>query len=235
MKTMLRPKTSAAAAPAPAKKEDDAIGRVILKGVRLSFFDGWRPKSITRADGTESTPKYSANFLTPKDGSGKAVYKGKAMPIMAALKAAKMDALVKKLGESEGAKAKVKPQNYCVKDGDLETYDGYQNMYFISANNSKQPKIVGKDKRPLSEKDGIPYSGCYVNAVVTLWCQKPGNVNGEPRPLAVFGSLEAIQFLRHGEAFGAKPVDIDSVFDDETDEDDVIGGDEDEDEDEDML
>lgn len=211
----------------------EVIGRVTLLGVRLSFADIWRPKSIKRTDGTESPPKYSANFLIPKDATGLfGKYKGKKMPIMEALKAAKMDALSKKLGADKAKDAKVKPQNYAVKDGDLENYDGYADMYFVSANNAKQPPIAGKDKRPLKEADGIPYSGCYVNAVITLWCQLPGTTaNGDPKPLGVFASLEAIQFAKHGTAFGAKPVDIDEEFDDITDEDDEVDGGEDEDED----
>ena len=214
-------------------------GRVTLLGVRLSFADIWRPKSIKRKDGTESPPKFSANGLISKNGKDDqgnpimAKYMGKKMPVMAALKKAKTDALTKKLGADKAEKAKVKPENYCVRDGDLENWDGYEGNFYISANNSKQPKIVGRDKRPMTERDGKPYSGCYVNMIVSLWCQTPGQTpNGDPKPLGVFGSLEAIQFVRDGEAFGAQPVDTDEEFDDITDgEDDDFGGDGDEDED----
>lgn len=205
-------------------------GRITLLGVRLSFADIWKPKSLRRDDGSESDPKFSSNFLIDKklaeSGELKAKYKGKVMPVMQALKLAKLDAMSKKLGEDKAKEAKVKPQNYCVKDGDLENYDGYENQWFLSSNNSRQPQIVGKDKRPLTQADGKPYAGCYVNAVVTLWCQLPGKTpKGDPKPLAVYASLEAIQFVRDGEAFGAKPVDVDEEFDDVTDDDDEIGGD----------
>ena len=206
------------------------LGRIKLEGVRLSFADIYKPKSIRRNDGTQSDPKYSANGLIGKDGkcpeTGKAltaIYHGKRMPIMAALKKAKQDAMAKKLGDDKAATAKVKPENYCVRDGDLENWDGYEGNYYISGNNSKAPKVVGKDKRPLSPDDGIMFSGCFVNMVYTLWCQLPGqSQTGDPKPMAVFASLEALQFVRKGEAFGAAPVDTDDVFDDITDEDDEI-------------
>lgn len=212
--------------------DKDVDGRVTLLNVRLSFADIWRPKTFKRPDGSESAPKFSANGLIDKEkeaaGEIKAKYKGKIMPVLQALKAAKHDAMVKKLGSDEKAeKSKVKPENYCVRDGDLENWDGYEGNYYISASNSKAPGIVGKDKRKLTEADGIPYSGCYVNMVVTMWCQLPGkNDDGSPKPMGVFGSLEAIQYKGPGEAFGAKPVDTDEVFEDISDEDDFGAGEE---------
>lgn len=211
------------------KNDAHRIGQVKMQGVRLSFADIWRPKTFKRSDGTQSTPKYTSNFLFEKAGDTKAVYMGKVMPILKALKAAKMDVLAHKLGEAEALKAKVKPQNYCVRDGDDETYDGYEGCYYVSASNKTQPQIVSKDRRALTEKDGIPYAGCYVNAVITMWCQKPGmGDDGTPRGLGVFASLEAIQFAADGEAFGAKPVDVMEVFEDLSDADDEFEGEEEE-------
>jgi hypothetical protein len=215
------------------------LGRITLEDVRLSFADIWKPKSIRRKDGSESDPKFSANGLIDKSGknpvTGKpltAKYMGKRMPLMDALKMAKLDALGKKLGDDKAKTAKVKPENYAVRDGELENWDGYEGNWYISANNSKQPKLVGRDKRDLTQADGILYSGCYVNMVITLWCQLPGqSASGDPKPLAVFGSLEAIQFVRDGDAFGAAPVDVDDAFDDITDEDDELDNDDGDDED----
>ena len=215
-------------------EKKEVIGRVKLQGVRLSFADIWKPKTLKREDGSESDPKFSANFLIPKDGDLEGIYNGKKMPIMKALKTAKIAAIAKKLGEDKAADLKIRANNYCVKDGDEENYDGYADMYFVSANNSKKPVIKGRDKRDLTEADGIVYSGCYVNAIVTLWYQAAGTKNGNAVPHAVYGSLEAIQFLRDGEAFGAPGVDDDD-FDDLTDEDDDIGDDDVDDDDDDML
>lgn len=218
-------------------KKKEVIGRVTLLGVRLSFADIWKPKGIMRDDGTESPPKFSANFLIPKDGDLMGVYKGKKMPIMKALKAAKIDAIAKKLGPEKAAELKIRANNYCCKDGDEENYDGYAGQFYVSASNSKKPVVKGRDKRDLTEADGIIYSGCYVNAIVTLWYQAAGTKGGNAVPHAVYGSFEAVQFVRNGESFGAPGVDDDD-FEDLTDDDDDIGdddADDDDDDDDDML
>lgn len=218
-------------------------GRVTLLDVRLSFADVYEAKSITRSDGTQSKPKFKANGLISKDGihpvTGEklmAIHMGKKMPVMQALKEAKLAAMEKKLGADKAKTAKVKPENYCVRDGDLENWDGYEGNFYISGSNSKQPKAVGRDKRPLNQADGILYSGCHANLIYTMWCQLPGkNEDGTPKPMGVFGSLEAVQFVRGGEAFGAAPVDVDEEFEDITDTsdefDDVDEGGEGDDED----
>lgn len=222
-----------------ADEKKKVAGRIKLEGVRLSFADIWRPKSLTRQDGTESPPKFSANFLIPKDGKLTAIVGGKRMPIMQALKKTKIEAIAKKLGDEKAKTLKVKASNYAVKDGDEENYDGYEGNYYLGSNNTKQPKLIGRDKRPLSESDGILYSGCYVNAIVTLWYQPAGTKNGNAVPHAVYGSLEAIQFFEKGEAFGAAGVDVDEDFDDLTDDDDDLDDndldDEDDDDVEDVL
>jgi len=206
------------------EKKKEVLGRVTLKGVRLSFADIWKPKTLKREDGSESDPKFSANFLIPKDGDLMASYKGKSMPVMKALKAAKIDAIGKKLGEEKAKELKIRANNYCVKDGDEENYDGYAGQWYVSANNSRKPVVKGRDKRDLAEADGIVYSGCYVNAIVTLWYQPAGTKNGNAVPHAVYGSLEAVQFVRDGEAFGAPGVSDDD-FEDLTDDEDDIGDD----------
>lgn len=220
---------------AATEEKKKVEGRIKLEGVRLSFADIWRPKAIKRQDGTSSPPKFSANFLIPKDGDLTAIVDGKRMPIMVALKKAKHEAIAKKLGDAKAKTLKIKSSAYAVKDGDEENYDGYEGQWYVSANNAKQPKIIGRDKRPLTEADGVIYSGCYVNAIVTLWYQPAGVKNDNPVPHAVYASLEAIQFVRDGEAFGAAGVDVDEDFEDLTDDDDELddddAGDGDDDED----
>ena len=220
-----------------ADDKKKVMGRIKLEGVRLSFADIWRPKTIKRSDGTESPPKFSANFLIPKDGDLTAIVNGQRMPIMKALKQAKIDAIAKKLGEEKAKTLKIKSSAYAVKDGDEENYDGYEGQWYVSANNAKQPKIIGRDKRALKEADGVIYSGCYVNAIVTLWYQPAGTKNDNPVPHAVYGSLEAVQFARDGEAFGAPGVDVDEDFEDLTDDEDDLDDDDvgEDDEDDDVL
>lgn len=219
------------------EEKKKVAGRIKLEGVRLSFADIWRPKAIKRQDGTESPPKFSANFLIPKEGSDlTAIVDGKRVPIMVGLKKAKIAAIAKKLGEEKATTLKIKSSAYAVKDGDEENYDGYEGQWYVSANNAKQPKIIGRDKRVLKEADGVVYSGCYVNAIITLWYQPAGVKNDNPVPHAVYASLEAVQFVKDGEAFGAPGVDVDEDFDDLTDDDDDLDDDDvDGDDDEDVL
>lgn len=212
------------------------VGEVFLRKVRLSFWDGFRPKTFKNEDGSESSPRYGANFLLPKDNSAVAKYpgpKGKEMPALVALKKAKL-AILKKHDPNFDPK-KLKPQYHCVRDGDQETYDGYEDHYYVSSGNTQKPVIVDTVRtRELTEADGRPYSGCYVNAIVRLWVQKPGkNKDGSPRPMRVNASLEAVQFAGDGEQFGRKRVDPNDAFEDL--EGDEIGDDDDDGDDDDLV
>lgn len=91
--------------------------------------------------------------------------------------------------------------------GDSKEYDGYAGMLFISAKRAKEkgrPLVL--DQRPknadgtdniLTQDDGKPYAGCYVNATVELWPQD--NKHGK----TVRAQLLAVQFSRDGDAFAA--------------------------------
>lgn len=183
-----------------ADKEN--LGEVRLKNVRLSFANLFEPQQgiMDEATGKRGEPKYNCSFLIPKDTAD-----GKA--IMAALKKASAEVKEAKWGKNQ---PNLKPEKLCVRDGDLEAYDGYAGHFYVSSSNSRQPVLVDRDRSPLQKESGKLYSGCYVNAIVRIWAQD--NQYGK----RVNASLEAVQFLRHGEAFGAKPVDAMKAFDDET-------------------
>jgi hypothetical protein len=60
------------------------------------------------------------------------------------------------------------------------------------------------------------YSGAYFDVIVRIYGydgKKAGN------PDRINAALEAVKFKRHGEAFGAAPVDADNLFDEEPDDD----------------
>lgn len=190
---------------ATAKKEK-RVHKVVLKNVRLSFPKLWRPDVGQRDDGTQSR-KYKAAFLIDKKRQAK---------LIAEIEDRIEDALEEKFGSNI---PKLKPDKFCLRDGDQEEYDGYEGMMYVSASNSKKPPIVGRNKEPLTEDDGKPYAGCYVNAVIHIWAQNSEADKGGKR---VNASLEAVQFVKDGEAFGAPAVDVDKEFED-------LGGDEDDD------
>ena len=208
---------------AEAKKE--VLGRIRLEGVRLSFArDLWTARDM---QGNEGTPKArnKANFLIAKDGDLTARYRGERVPIMQGIKRAKIDAIARKLDVSQdkAAQVKIKPENYACRDGDDETWDGYEGCWYVSAASTRKPAVIGRDKRPIAEGDGTLYAGCYVNAIVTFWHQTAGKKDDETVPSAVWAALEAVQFVRAGEAFGAGAVDVDEEFDDITDDSDTVG------------
>lgn len=72
----------------------------------------------------------------------------------------------------------------------------YVGLFFVSGTNKSRFTIVDGARAPLVAKDGKPYSGCYVNAIVDIWAQD--NKWGRRINCTITG----VQFLRDGEAFG---------------------------------
>lgn len=167
--------------------------QIKLKNVRLSFPSLFR-KAVFQ--GTET--KYEATFLLDKTEH------------VASIK--ELEAAIKAMLAEH--KTKLPADKICLKDGDGIEYEGYDNCMTLKASNNKRPLVIGKDKTPLTEDDNIIYSGCYVNAIVSLWFQDNG-----------FGkrvncSLEAVQFAKDGQPFGdggskASVDDFDVVDDDD--------------------
>lgn len=182
------------------------LQKVKLRAVRLSFPGLWSPKESKDGRGK---PSYQANFLVPKKD------KKQIALVETAIENA-IDAWEKKNPKSGRFPDidDLSKNEKCWRDGENRRgeplYDGYEGCMVLAARNSKRPGVVDVDKSPLVEDDGKPYAGCYVNAIVRIWIQD--NDNG----LALRCSLEAVQFLKDGEAFGAAPVDTDEEFDDES-------------------
>lgn len=97
---------------------------------------------------------------------------------------------------------------------------GFEGKMYIVAKNKSKPAIVdskvtaGPDGKPqftfLTEEDGRPYNGCYVNLKVDIYAMK---AKGEIKA-GVFAKLLAVQWKDKGEAFGSAPGTADG-FDDE--------------------
>ena len=87
--------------------------------------------------------------------------------------------------------------------------------YSIKASTKKRPTLVNRDKTPIVEEDGILYGGCYVNVSIDLWVMD--NAYGKK----VLASLNAIQFVKDGEAFGTKSEGAD-CFESLDDDDDFL-------------
>jgi len=224
-----------------AKKEP--IGKVTLLNVRASFLALFTPDSREQDDGT-IRETWKGNFFIPKDDpdSVVAVFKGKRMKAMAALKQAGLEARESTWGAETATKKwpKLKADRVFLRDGDQEDWDGYAGQHYISANApiADRPSVItnrkdGNDKWIDAEpgKAGAPYSGCYVNAVIEIWVQD--NKHGK----RLNCKLKAVQFFRDGEAFSSNaPVDVNEEFtDDMAGVEGSIGGDFDGDDDDDLV
>jgi hypothetical protein len=168
--------------------------KINLKNVRLSF-----PSLFQKATFNGEATKFEATLLLNKDSQADAI-----KAIKAAINSKIKDDL-------KGAK--LGADKICFKDGDEIDYDGYAGHMSIKASNAKRPMVIDRDKSPLTEDDGRPYAGCYVNAVIELWAQN----NGYGK--RINASLLGVQFFKDGETFGdgvsASVDDFDAFGDDD--------------------
>lgn len=166
-----------------------------LKNVRLSFPDLFVPRPFKQGD----PPKYKATFLIPKGD-----------PQIKAIEAA-IVAVAKEKWPKDWQKVlnsiKGNANKFCFQDGDNKSYDGYEGMMAFSASNKVRPGVFDRDRSPLTQDDGKPYAGCYVNAVLDVFAyDNSGN--------GISASLSGVQFFRDGEAFtGGRPASADAFED----------------------
>ena len=161
-----------------------------LNNVRLSF-----PSLFQKAQFEGADTKYEATFLLDKI---------KHADVIKQIQTAIADKIA-----SDLKGAKVPASKLCLRDGDEVEYDGYAGHMTLKTSTKKRPLVVNKDKSPLTEQDGVVYSGCYVNALVDLWAQN--NQFGK----RINSTLLGVQFAADGEAFasGGSSVSADD-FDD---------------------
>jgi hypothetical protein len=67
--------------------------------------------------------------------------------------------------------------------------------------------VLDRDKTPLVQADGRPYSGCYVNASVEFYAY---DNNGK----GIAATLKGVQFFKDGDAFTGGGVASPDDFDD---------------------
>jgi len=173
---------------------------IALKNVRLSYPHLFKAREQVNEETGKVSKKFQAVFILNKKK-----HKGLIEEIEDAIEEVKFQ----KWGDKP---PKLKEEKICLRDGDNEDADELVGAYKISSSNTKRPTVVDRDKSPLTEEDGKPYGGCYVNAVIRIWAQD--NKFGK----RINASLEAVQYYAKGDAFGAPPVDLDKHFEDFGDE-----------------
>lgn len=171
-----------------------------LKNVRIAFCQNlFRPGTVTAAD----KPAYSATFIIPKDDPQIAKIKKTIISVAEEKWEKKAEEVLKSL--------KIKDM-LCLHDGDGKAqYDGFEGCMYISARNAAPPLVIDRDRTKLTENDGRPYAGCYVNCSLDIWAQD--NKYGK----RINAKLRGVQFFADGDAFvGSAPASEDE-FDDLSD------------------
>ena len=154
---------------------------------RLAFPAIFKAESVMGGD-----PRFSAVFIIDPEKQADLVKD--------------IQATISKVAEEKwGAKASATLKqimakgNLFFRDGaDKPDYDGFEGMMYISAASrpNQRPLVLDGNKTPLTEEDGKPYGGCYVNASIEVWAQD--NNFGK----RINAQLRGVQFVADGEAFG---------------------------------
>lgn len=176
--------------------------KIQLPNVRLAFANSlFEAKQVNG----EGDPRHSAVFII--DPANKALVKKIDDAILAVAtekwkdKAKGVLADLEKKGRVCFLKAPKTNQNG-------EVYEGFEDTYSITASNKARPLVIDRDKTPLTQADGRPYSGCYVNGLIELWAQD--NQWGR----RINASLKGVQFVKDGDAFGGGTPASPDEFDD---------------------
>lgn len=181
--------------------------KVVTGKVRLSYANLFEPKSI---NGSE--PKYSVSLIIPK--SDKQMIK--------TIEQAIENAKERDKGKWNGKiPANLKTP---LRDGDEERPDdeAYADSYFINANSTKAPKVVGleKDKatgRAINLGPDEVYSGCYARVSVNFYGFNAAGNKG------VACGLGNVQKVDDGERLGGgSSAEEDFEFDEVDVEDDFL-------------
>lgn len=157
--------------------------KIELKDVRIAFPVLFVPEPF---QGT-GDPAYTAAFLLPRNHP-------QVQEIQAAIKQIAREKWKDKADEM--LKVMERKEHTFFRDGDFKAkWAGFGDHWYVGARSARRPTIVNYDTTPLTAADGKPYSGCYVNGIVEIWCQDNGY--GQ----RINASLGGVQFIRDGESF----------------------------------
>lgn len=174
---------------------------------------------MTRDDGTTGEAKFELTGLIEPDGEN-------AKRVKAAIQeVAKEKWGDKEVSDGEGGKiprwkavlADLDEDRQGLRKGNRkrdksgEIVDGFADKLYITARNTKRPTVVNRDRSPLTEEDGVIYSGAHGNMHIDIWALAKQGV----KPCIV-ADLTGVQFTRDGDAFGggsapAKTDDFDDL------------------------
>ncbi|NMA84945.1 MAG: DUF2815 family protein [Epulopiscium sp.] len=163
--------------------------KVITGKVRLSYANIFEPKSINGSD-----PKYSVSLIIPKSDKQQ----------IETIEEAINNAILAGESKLAGKNGKV-PSNIKLplRDGDEDRPDdeNYANSYFLNANSTKAPAVVGLEKDRSTGKaihlgEDDVYSGCYARVSINFYAF---NTNGNKGIACGLGNIQKVE---DGERFG---------------------------------
>lgn len=158
--------------------------KVVTGIIRLSYANVWEAVAIN-----DGKPKFSVSLIIPKSDT----------KTVEAINVA-IDAAIKEGAAKFGGKIPNKAAlKLPLRDGDVEREDdeAYRNSYFINANSTTAPQIVGRSVQPILDRSEV-YSGCYARVSINFYAF---NSNGN-RGIAC--GLGNIQKIRDGEPLSGR-------------------------------
>lgn len=171
------------------------MSKIKMQNVRLSF-----PSLFTTGTfGGEDTGKYEATFVLDKVEHAETIKT--------------LQDTINTMMKTE-LKTKLSADKICLKDGDDMDRPEFAGKMTIKASTKRRPLVIGRDKAPITEDDNIIYAGCFVNSIISLWCQ--ANSYGK----RINAQLDGVQFHKDGDAFGDGGIGVDAfdAFDSDDDE-----------------
>lgn len=168
-----------------------------LQNVRLAFPQLWAASQVNG----EGEAKFSANLIMAPDSVAAKAVQSAINEVMKAKWGDKAPSILKAMNKD---KVPLRDGNgHLDKQG--EVYGGFEDMKYLVAKSKTRPTLIDQNKNPVSEEDGVFYSGCYVNVHIEIKCGDIPKVGK-----TVWCVLTGVQKYREGDAFnGGRPADPD--------------------------
>jgi len=188
----------------PAKGQKNLNIEIFMEDVRCSHPHIFEPTTFQRKGKADpnSKPRFTCGFILDKKIHKKLIEQ---------IEDAIDDVIADKWGKNP---PKIAENNLCLVDGDDTDKDELQGCMLLKAASPEKspPQVFLRDMSRATAKDGKPYGGCYVNALVRIYAYDEWNDQ-------VNASLEIVQYFRKGEAFGKGAADISKFKDHGSDDD----------------
>lgn len=194
-----------------SEKRNDIL---TLSNARLSF-----PKIFEKTKTSEEGQlKYSLScLLDPNTAAGaENIKRVKAMQMRLA-KTQWKDNAEKILKATEWDRRLLRPGEKATNaEGDV--YAGYDGMVYVTASNTREIKVLNRDKSPAGKNDQEKfYGGCYADVVLSCYTITDRKKGGN----GIFATIEIVRWRGDGEPFGAAPLEENDYLDDLEDDEEM--------------